>query len=45
VQALANEPQQRPICDPNFEHLLEFGAIQTVEEGHNVSLKVQFTLP
>jgi hypothetical protein len=31
VQAFADEPQQRPIGDPGLEHLLESGAIQTVE--------------
>jgi hypothetical protein len=39
VQALAHEPPPRPLCDPNFEPLLEFGAIQPVEEGHQVRLK------
>ena len=39
MQALADEPQQRPICDPSLEHLDERGAIHAVEEGHNVGLQ------
>jgi hypothetical protein len=39
VQALPDEPQQRPIGDPNLEHLLQLLAIQAVEEGHDVSLE------
>jgi hypothetical protein len=36
MQALADEPQQRPIRDPNLKHLLQLAAIQAVEEGHDV---------
>ena len=39
VQALPDEPQKRPIRDPNLEHLLQLGAIQAVEEGHDVRLE------
>ena len=39
MQALTNASQKRPICDPNCEHLLELGAIHTVEEGDDVGLE------
>src|SRR5438093_2931897 len=39
VQALADEPQQRPIRDPSLEHLGERGAIHAVEKGHDVCLQ------
>ncbi len=39
MQACANEPQKRPISDPNFEPLLSLGAIQAVEEGHHICLE------
>jgi hypothetical protein len=39
VPALPNASQKRPICDPNCAHLLELGAIQAVEEGHNICLE------
>jgi hypothetical protein len=38
VYACPNEPQQRPIRDPHFEHLLQLGAIHAIEEGHDVRL-------
>ena len=34
TQQLADESQQRAIGHPDLEHLLQPGAVQTVEEGH-----------
>jgi len=39
VQALPDEPQERPIGNPNLEHLLALGAIQAVCGGHDVGLE------
>ena len=39
ANTLPDQPPQRPVGDPNPEHLLEPGAIQTVEEGLDVSLQ------
>src|SRR5688572_9744652 len=39
MQTLTDEPQQRPVGDPSLEHLAQFGAIQTVEEGRDVRLQ------
>ena len=39
TQQLADESHQRPISHPNLEQLLQFGAVQTVEEGHDVRLQ------
>ena len=39
ADTLSDQPPQRPIGHPNLEHLLKPGAVQTVEEGLNVSLQ------
>ena len=39
ANTFADQPPQRPIGHPNPEHLLQPGAIQTVEEGLNVCLQ------
>jgi hypothetical protein len=38
-QPLADEPPQRPIRNPSPEHPPQLGAIQAVEEGHDVCLE------
>jgi hypothetical protein len=39
VQALPDEPQERPICAPNLKPLLQLGALHAVEEGHHGRLE------
>jgi hypothetical protein len=39
MQALPNEPQQRPVSDPFLEHLQQHRAIYAVKERRNISLQ------
>jgi len=39
MQALPDQSQQRPVGHPMSEHLLQLGAVQTVEEGDDIRLQ------